>query len=294
MNNIKGFSTDTNLRKLCTVDTIFVDGTFKSCPALFYQIFTIHAIINDNYIPLAFFLLSNKTTSSYQQAFQHVVLSCKNRGLSFQPECVYADFENAIQLAVNLVWPKSKVKGCRFHLGQSWYRKIQELGLSSSYRTNCEIGDFLKLFFGIPFLSPDSVEDFFVNDIMAIQPNDERVRKFTDYIFETYIVEADFPPNIWAEYSSSLIRTTNACESFHKKLNNLFGAPHPNIFHFIEVLKHIQSDSYIFFRSKGKRDKKTIEKETFIFQQMLALEKKDITTFNYVKKLAFKFLPHNI
>jgi len=41
-NNIFVFSTITNLKFLGQVDTIFVDGTFKSCPKLFTQFFTIN------------------------------------------------------------------------------------------------------------------------------------------------------------------------------------------------------------------------------------------------------------
>ena len=36
------------------------DGTFKAFPALLNQIFTIHAMNNDQTIPLIFFLLQNK------------------------------------------------------------------------------------------------------------------------------------------------------------------------------------------------------------------------------------------
>ena len=49
------FSTITNLSFLSEVDTIFVDGTFKSCPKLFTQFFTVHGLKNNNYIPLVFF-----------------------------------------------------------------------------------------------------------------------------------------------------------------------------------------------------------------------------------------------
>jgi hypothetical protein len=33
---------------------------------------------------------------------------------------VYADFEKAIHSAASFIWPESDIKGCRFHLGQSW------------------------------------------------------------------------------------------------------------------------------------------------------------------------------
>jgi hypothetical protein len=46
------------------------------------------------------------------------------------PSTVYADFETAIHNAVMTVWLGCDVKACRFHLVQSWWRKIQSLGLS--------------------------------------------------------------------------------------------------------------------------------------------------------------------
>ena len=40
------FSTDANIRHLSEADKIYIDGTFQTCPRLFYQIFTVHAFIN--------------------------------------------------------------------------------------------------------------------------------------------------------------------------------------------------------------------------------------------------------
>ena len=37
-----------------------MDGTFKLCPEIFYQIYTIHALNNDQVFPSAFALLPNK------------------------------------------------------------------------------------------------------------------------------------------------------------------------------------------------------------------------------------------
>ena len=40
------FATDRNVTLLCEAETIYVDGTFETCPRLFYQVFTIHAFKN--------------------------------------------------------------------------------------------------------------------------------------------------------------------------------------------------------------------------------------------------------
>jgi hypothetical protein len=81
---------------------------------------------------------------------------------------------------------------------------------------------------------------------MEIQ--DPRVLEFTYYtrILDSYIKnDADFPPEIWSEYLSLTLRTTNNCESFYRKLNSLFDSSRPNIYNFIDVLKNIQIDTYI-------------------------------------------------
>jgi hypothetical protein len=41
-----------------------------------------------------------------------------------------------------------EIKGCRLHLGQAWYRKIQSLGLAQDYKDkSSEIGKWLSQFF---------------------------------------------------------------------------------------------------------------------------------------------------
>jgi hypothetical protein len=130
---------------------------------------------------------------------------------------------------------------------------------------------------------------------MAIQPQDARVLEFTDYVLESYIKhDADYPPEIWAEYLSSTLRTTNNCESFHRKLNSSFNSSHPNIFNFVEILKNIQSDAYIALRSQGTRNRRMIEKEEYIKKKMEELETKKITQIEFVRQLSFKFLPTSI
>ncbi|XP_025192275.1 uncharacterized protein LOC112592439 [Melanaphis sacchari] len=125
--NIIGFSCDSNLKVLREMKTVFIDGTFKSCPKLFYQLFTVHGVKNNHYVPLVFFLLPNKTSDTYTKAFRLI-----QNYLS--PDKIYADFERAIHVAISEVWPLAQLKGCRFHLGQAWWRKIQQLGLPKEFK----------------------------------------------------------------------------------------------------------------------------------------------------------------
>ena len=69
--------------------------------------------------------------SSYSKTFFYLVDKCKEFCLKFSPKQTRVDFEYSIHLAIKNVLPNIKVAGCRFHLGQSWWRKIHQLGLST-------------------------------------------------------------------------------------------------------------------------------------------------------------------
>lgn len=118
----------TYLFVLCDSSTIYVDGTFKSCPKYFLQIFTIYAVVNELYVPLVFFfLLPYKETKSYFHSFKYTMDQCVILGLTFLPTNIFIDFEKAIHNAAQKVWPTINIKGCRFHLKQSWWKKFDVL-----------------------------------------------------------------------------------------------------------------------------------------------------------------------
>jgi len=129
---------------------------------------------------------------------------------------------------------------------------------------------------------------------MAIQPRNEKVEIFVDYVFETYISnESNFPPFLWTEYSASTMHTTNSCEAFHSKLNALFYSAHHNIFVFLDVLKNIKKDTYIKLRSTHLNTRRTniIEKETFIRNAMKRLKENQIDKLEFIQILSYLFLP---
>ena len=133
---------------------LFGDGTFRSCPKEFYQIYTIIAHKNGNYIPVAFFLLPGKSMEIYIamfQMFQKIYFQVN--GAQILNKILHLDFEKAAHDAAKNTLTGITVKGCLFHLKQNWFRKIQELGLASDYKDpESEVGTFLKLTFGLPFL----------------------------------------------------------------------------------------------------------------------------------------------
>ena len=65
------FATDTELNVLGRCRTIYVDGTFKTAPRPYKQVFTIHGEYNNRVIPFAHGLLSGKTQHHYDVLFTH-------------------------------------------------------------------------------------------------------------------------------------------------------------------------------------------------------------------------------
>jgi len=90
------FTTHANLKYLSGCEILFVDGTFKSCPKMLYQLFTIHGVKNHNYTPLIFFLLTEKTKQIYEDAFTNLLIKMNDLNLNLSPKIIYADFEQAI------------------------------------------------------------------------------------------------------------------------------------------------------------------------------------------------------
>jgi hypothetical protein len=76
------------------------------------------------------------------------------------------------------------------------------------------IGQWLRVTFALTYLDPAEIGDCFAMDLFETMSKDVRFEKYADYLVDTYISEDSlFPPQIWAENSACITRTTNACES---------------------------------------------------------------------------------
>lgn len=288
--NIIMFSCNSNLEFLCKSEIVYAGGTFSYCPSFFTQLFTIHGLVNDDYVPLVFCLLKDKEIETYKKALLYVVQKCLRLNLLFNPQLITIDFEISMHRAVLLVWPSIIIVVCRFNLIQSWYRKIQELGLTSEYNVN----DWLKNTFGIPFLHPSEVSDCFTFDFMSDIPNDSNYAKYADYLLENFIDESSvFPPGVWASHTTALKQTTNNCESFHSHFNEKCYKAHRSIFTFINILRdHVQTDNYIKMNSidmKVRSVAKRIVEKNRLINTLKAMEnyrKNEIGRYTFVKTVS--------
>jgi len=189
------------------------------------------------------------------------------------PTTVYADFETAIHTAVKTVWRGLEVKACRFHSGQSWWRKIHSLGLSKQYRKkDSEGSQFLKKIFGLSLLPLAEVCNSFALEFLSNLPNDKRVNSFATTCYKIFIhADSTFPPPVSSECTASSLRTIKACKLFHARFNALFYSAHHNIFVLLSALQKIQNETYIKMRSvTTRRFKKsaTLKKEDLISSKL--------------------------
>ena len=91
-----------SIKLFCEAQTIYVDGTFQTCPSLFYQVFTIQAFKNGRQFPLVCALLPNKSRATYVELVKQKAHSLH---VCLEPQIILSDFELAIKQAVELSFP---------------------------------------------------------------------------------------------------------------------------------------------------------------------------------------------
>ena len=250
------FSCPTNMEVLRQSEVIYVDSTFEYCPKHFKQMFTLHVLLQEQYIPVVFALLPDKAEASYKAVFQLLASD-----YNIQPHTVVADFEAAIHNAVIAVWPHAVITGCRFHLLQARFRNVQQFGLSKDYIDETEVGKWIRYTFGLPFLAPTEVMNCYLEDLFPILiasthlDEHKSLEKYRNYLLNNYLADdSRFPSHLWADQTAAMGKTTNACESFHADFNASFYSSHPDLYTFIDTLLMFQNKTYIKINSLGTGD----------------------------------------
>ena len=88
-----------------------MDGTFQTCPSLFYQIFTLHAFKNGKQFPFVYCLLPGKSRLLYLRALELLILKAGEIGFNLRPTEVVTDFEIAPRTNNYLEGWHNKLKG---------------------------------------------------------------------------------------------------------------------------------------------------------------------------------------
>nr|XP_054757171.1 uncharacterized protein LOC129263283 [Lytechinus pictus] len=216
-NGLLVFVTLSCLHILAEVSVVFIDGTFKTVPRPYTQLVTLHGRTIGNMFTLAYALMNGKRLEQYRRLLQHLKNIAVDARLRFSPRIVVSDFEVAIRRAFVEEFPGIRVRGCYFHLTQSLWRKIQELGLTNAYNHDNQTQRLIRKVFALGFLPVALVGLNFrilrrsaqAQRVMALYP---AVGNFFDYVEATYI-NGEFPIPTWNVFGRNMShRTTNVVE----------------------------------------------------------------------------------
>ena len=118
------FGTRQNKEVLAECEVWMADGTFRVCPLLFTQMYTIHGCQNGFTFPCFFVCLPNKTKRGYLRMWEKVF------ELLYEPmvEVVILDFEQAAAQALAEVKPDLEIDGCFFHFRQAIQKHVRDKG----------------------------------------------------------------------------------------------------------------------------------------------------------------------
>jgi len=150
-------------------------------------------------------------------------------------------------------------------------------------------------FYGLSLLPANEVEVAFVEDVVSDMTDDERFRKFADYVVENYLDSAcDFQPILWAGSPDLNPATTNGCESYHAHLNAEFYSAEPNIYLFVETLLRQQTSKYISLASLSQSPpvrKNRREKSAFLRRMYTDYRAGHLSRKEYLQRVSYRFCP---
>ena len=245
---IVAYATEDNLRRLAAADKWFMDGNFAMAPPKFLQLYVIHVSLGEVTIPLVYAFLENKTEATYHELFTAILNRCATYGVQPDPDVVMVDFELAVPRAVAGVFGQNvQVQFCFYHLTQSTWRKIQEMGLVVSYRTDNNFRHFCGMLDGLAFLPPTDVSAGMAH-LRTIAP--ALAAPLVDYFDKTYVhghyrqgrlqvggirmvrIAPLYPVQMWNVHNATVNdnpRTNNVSEAWNNKYRHLIGHQHPSI-----------------------------------------------------------------
>ncbi|XP_034949282.1 LOW QUALITY PROTEIN: uncharacterized protein, partial [Chelonus insularis] len=149
------------LLQIIKTPQLFMDATFKIVPkkpqAL--QFFTILALVNNTVsaIPIFWSLMEKKSSSAYRQVLKCFTLLVPD----LVPNIIISDFEAALSIVIEEIYPGTLHKRCFFHYCQALMKKWKKLQLLPLIQ-RWKIGRILsKKFFALALLPADKIEETF-------------------------------------------------------------------------------------------------------------------------------------
>jgi hypothetical protein len=229
---------------LSNASLILVDGTFKSSPSEFCQVYVFQSYIGVKTYPLIYLLLPGKAQCVYELAFEKIKLLVDTRNLKW----AVMDFELAAMNAMVKVF-EVEILNCMFHYGQMMWRNLQKCGLSKQFLNDLNLRFSMKMLFSCVFLPPSRLFD----DYSSVKANlfqtcekKDVLEEFLKYHFKNTFEGSLFQLTIkkqvdcFKRIQLGLPLTTNSCEGWNRALNNIFERPTPSLVNFLIEVRSLE------------------------------------------------------
>ena len=269
-----------------------MDGTFKSCPKSFYQIYNI--IGKDKktgmIIPLIFILMSHKSYDSYFYVFDFIQKLLKKEKIELDIKNIFfmLDFEKASRRALKTIFPDSRILGCYFHYVKALWSKAKKEGLT---KKNIIFDTYILIFaFKMFQFIQQNKKGEFIEEIKKLYSEKKQYEKFISY-FERNWRHCNFLNLAVLEQEEIDERTDNQCEIFHRKLNQIINNPHPKVSKLIEKIKEYSIEQFhilaenIILNVESKNNDINIYTDIFKFVKNLKVKYKKELSLNLLKNL---------
>ncbi|KAL3885419.1 hypothetical protein ACJMK2_025482 [Sinanodonta woodiana] len=200
----------------------YADGTFKTVPSLFAQLYTIHGLINNSIVPAVFVSRSEKTEESYRMFFFLLLEQTETIGTI-----------NEIDIEI-MYWNTTQRIFLSSFFCQCLYRNIQSNGLQHHYENDADFAMQMRHLTSLAFVPAEDV-------VLAFEELLSRV----DFPLESQPV-LDYFEDAWIGRpirgnKHQPPRTPHSMWRWHRSLSEeLIGGNHPTIWKFITVLQKEQ------------------------------------------------------
>ena len=134
----------------------FGDGTFKLCPQIFSQIYTIRALVNHKVLLCVFALLPSTTEIVYKLFFTTIFNAVRNNKGNV-PHGFLVGFETAAINAILNVLPQTDISGYFFYLSSNLWRHIQRAGVQERCMNDPQSGLQLRMITDLALVPPQDV-----------------------------------------------------------------------------------------------------------------------------------------
>ena len=197
------------------------------------------------YVPIMYTLMTGKSFEMYWHALHWVIVCSYWR---CEPSTVTCDFEKGLIKAVGEQFPKSKINGCLFHWKQAIRRKMLKLKIDKEYVSMAMYINVLDVLTIIPKNEIITKGIQYVREILESEDlNLSRDDLNKWHLFWEYFLSFWCSDNNWisswnivnedGEFWEIQNRTNNALERYNRKMNKIFGLPHPSVALFIENIE---------------------------------------------------------